>query len=158
MKSQIQSSDDPHSCSIYDVITFALSSLLNDLCLRYSASRISRNYLSPGRCQTQLSICPQSSSLYIFLRMFYIVFISKSAFIPLISSYGSSGCVFCHLWVTSINIKVLGRVNIPYISDYILGKEMGGYVCLGDKACIVLEGIKSRAGTVISIGKISLHG
>lgn len=114
--------------------------------------------LSPGRCQTELSICPQSGSLYIFLRMFYIVFISKSALIFLISSYGSSGCVFCHVWVTSINIKVLGRVNIHYISDYILGKEMGGYVCLGDKASIVLEGIKSRAVTIISIGKTSVYG
>lgn len=113
--------------------------------------------LSPGRCQPQLSICPQSCSLCIILRTFSIVLISKPAFFPLISSYGSSGRVFSRLWVTSISTRVPGRVNIHYISDYILEKEMERYVCLGDKGCIVLGGRKNKAATTISIDGTSMH-
>lgn len=54
-----------------------------------------------------------------------------------------------------MNIKVPGRVNIHYISDYILEKEMEGYVCLGGKGCIVLRGGRSRAATIISIDRTS---
>ena len=65
------------------------------------------------------------------------------------------GHIFSNLRVASTNRKVLRGVNIHYISDYILGTEMEGYVDLGGEGAMVLRREESRAATIISTDRAS---
>lgn len=64
------------------------------------------------------------------------------------------GYIFFNLRVVLINRKVFGGVNIYYIFDYILGKEMEGYVDLGGEGVMVLRRGESRVVIIISIDRV----